>query len=124
MGAALREGGVDLVTDRRRVKLCRAGSGDDHDVVPRRVAGGVAAEDIPQHASDAIALHGVAHLAAGHEAEPRGIVCAPIKEDHGEMRGVMAPAALLRAEELHAAADPMGAWQPLGARRRVRAHFS
>ena len=40
------------------------------------------------------------------------------------MRGVQPTAALLRAEELHASTDAVGARQTLSARRRVGGHFS
>jgi hypothetical protein len=115
---------VDLATNRRRVKRRGPFFGEHHHVVTGRVALGLPAEYLAQHASETVALHGVPHLAAGHETEPRGAVVAPVKEDHGEMRGVQPTAALLRTEKLRASTDAVGAGQTLSARRRRGGHFS
>ena len=115
---------MDLATNRLRVKRRSPVFREHHHVVTGRVPLGLPAEHLAQHPSQTVAMHGVAHFAAGDETEPRGAVVAPVKEDHGEMRGVQPTAALLRTEKLRASTDAVGAGQTLSAWRRGGVHFS
>lgn len=114
---------MDLATDCRGVKARRALSGHDHHVVTRGIAVEIAAKHLAEHATNSVALHGVADLAAGHEPQARGLIVATVKEDHREVRDVVAAATPLSAKKLRAASHPTGARQPLAGRHRAGDHF-
>ena len=86
--------------DFREPELVRAGARDDDEIDAVRQKLGPRAETLAAHALDPVSLDGVADLARGHDAEPRGRTRRLRRHEKREVLRAHAPPDRLHAQKV------------------------